>query len=200
MADPKWKTLEDQVRGIAALIFGQSCKPGRIAGVNFDGVIERGELETVAIEISQQNTLDKVRQGIGRILLARQTLVPDGVLLRGYIILTREPTNAMLDAAAAAKIVVASVSQFAALFFEFPRYNQTRSNSSFGSSIDPLTGDIDTIDYVPVEYERLEDGRETGIEEVGELLLGGKKVVLLGEYGSGKSRCIRQIYLSLIHI
>ena len=63
MVQPKWKTFEEQVRGIAALIFGQPCQPARIAGVNFDGVIKRGELETIVVEISEQNDLDKVRQG-----------------------------------------------------------------------------------------------------------------------------------------
>ena len=83
----KWETFEEQVRGIAELIFAQPCQPGRIAGVNFDGVIHHGELETIVIEISQQNDLDKVRQGVTRLTLARQTLAAEGVLLRGYIVL-----------------------------------------------------------------------------------------------------------------
>lgn len=197
MVEPRWKTFEDQVRGIASLIFGQPCQPGRIAGVNFDGIIELGELETVAIEISVQETLDKIRQGIVRLQLARQSLISDGVLLRGYIVITRTPTQAMLDAAAAAKIVVASVSQFAALFFEFPRYVSARGEASFGSSIDPVTGQIDRVQYVPVKYEQVGKTRELDVKEISDQLLAGKKVILLGEYGSGKSRCIREIFAIL---
>lgn len=89
MIQPKWQNFEDQIRGIATLIFGQNCTQGRIAGVNFDGAIERNDQETIAIEISQQNDLDKVRQGIGRLILAKQTLMADGVLLRGYIVLSK---------------------------------------------------------------------------------------------------------------
>ena len=118
----KWETFEEQVRGIAELIFAQPCQPGRIAGVNFDGVIEPGELEKVVIEISQQNDLDKVRQGVTRLTLARQTLAAEGVLLRGFIVLSKAPTQAMIDAATAAKITIGSAGQFAALFFKFPLY------------------------------------------------------------------------------
>lgn len=107
MIEQRWKTFEEQVRGIAALIFGRPCNPGRIAGVNFDGVVEISELETAIIEISLQNDLDKVRQGITRLTLARQALAADSVLARGYIILNKTPTQSMLDAAAAAKVIVA---------------------------------------------------------------------------------------------
>lgn len=194
MIEPRWKTVEEQVRGIATLIFGRPCSPGRIAGVNFDGVVEISELETAAIEISVQNDLDKVRQGITRLMLARQTLAADATLLRGYIVLSKQPTQAMLDAAAAAKVVVASVSQFAATYFEFPKYRNARLAASFGSSIDPVTGKIDTVKYVPVTYERVDGGPDASIPEIAQLLLSGHNIVLLGEYGSGKSRCIREIF------
>lgn len=194
MPEARWKTVEEQVRGIASLIFGKPCSPGRIAGVNFDGVVEVSDLETVVIEITEQNDLDKVRQGVTRLTLARQTLSSEGVLARGYIVLTKTPTQSMIDAANAAKITVTSVSQFAAIFFEFERYRSSRMLASFGSSIDPLTGEIDTIEYVPVKYERVSGGSELSVVEIADLLISGKNIVLLGEYGSGKSRCIRQIF------
>jgi hypothetical protein len=197
MVQPKWKTFEEQVRGIAALIFGQPCQPARIAGVNFDGVIKRGELETIVVEISEQNDLDKVRQGITRLTLARQTLSAEGVLLRGYIVLSRAPTQAMVEAATAAKLTVGSAGQFASLFFQFPLYKNARVASSFGSSIDPLTGDVDTVSYVPVTYERLDGGKELSIADLAETLLSGRNVILLGEYGAGKSRCVRELFNTL---
>ncbi|VFU09470.1 NACHT domain-containing protein [Methylocella tundrae] len=194
---PKWKTFEEQVRGIAELIFWQPCLPGRIAGVNFDGVIQRGELETVVIEISQQNDLEKVRQGITRMTLARQTLSAEGVLLRGYIVLSKVPTQAMLDAATAAKLTVGSAGQFAALFFQFPIYKNARVAASFGSSIDPITGRVDAVSYVPVMYERVDGGKELSIADLAEILLSGRNVILLGEFGAGKSRCVREVFNAL---
>ena len=200
MTEPRWKTLEEQVRGIASLVFGQPCEPGRIAGINFDGVISRGELETVVIEISQQNDLDKVREGISRLTLARQTLGLQGILVRGYIILSRSPTQAMVEAAAAAKMTVGSPGQFASLFFKFPIYKNARISSSFGSSIDPVTGAADTVNYVPVAYESVDGSKEYSIQELRDILLSGRNIVLLGEYGSGKSRCVRELFTSLANV
>lgn len=194
MLQPKWKTAEDQVRGIAELIFGQPCEPGKIAGVNFDGLLRRSELETVAIEVSRQHDLDKVREGVTRLTLARQTLSIEGILLRGYIVLAQQPTPAMVEAAKAAKFYVVSAAQFAALFFQFPRYQKARLEASFGSSIDPVTGKIDKVNYVPVSYRHTESGKDLTVAEMKEMLLAGKSIVLLGEYGSGKSRCIRELF------
>lgn len=194
MAQPGWKTLEEQVRGIATLVFGKACEPDRIAGVNFDGVVYRSEFETIAIEISKQFDLDKVRQGIGRLGLARQTLVAEGIVLRGYIVLLKIPTQAMTDAADAVKITVLSVGQFGALFFHFPQYRDARLTSSFGSSIDPLSGAIDTTNYVPVTYTRLDGGKDLSVQEIASFLRAGQNVILLGEYGSGKSRCVRELF------
>lgn len=194
MAQAKWKTAEEQVRGIAGLIFGAPCEPGRIAGVNFDGILRRNELETVAIEISRQHDLDKVREGITRLTLARQTLSAEGILLRGYIVLSQAPTPAMREAAKTAKFNVMSPSQFAALFFQFPRYRNARVEASFGSSIDPATGAIDRVNYVPVSYTHTGTGKDIAVTELRDMLLAGQNVVLLGEYGSGKSRCIRELF------
>lgn len=199
MLTPKWKTFEEQVRGVASLIYGVPCEAGRIAGVNFDGVIP-GELETVVIEISRQNDLDKVRQGIGRLTLARQTLALEDVLLRGFIILSKPPTQAMIDAAKAAKVTVASIGQFAGLFFKYPLYKRARQDASFGSSIDPVSGAIDNTEYVPVRYSS-HDGREKfSVDDIRDMLLSGTNVILLGEYGSGKSRCVRELFNSLSEV
>lgn len=199
MVQPRWKTFEEQVRGIASLIYGAPCEPSRIAGTNFDAVIDR-DLETIVIEITRQFDVDKVRQGVTRLTLARQALATEGILLRGFIILERPPTPAMIEAANSARFFVGSSGQFASQFFQFPIYKNARIAASFGSSIDPNTGEIDKLDYVPVRYIRLGPGKtDLGISDIADHLYAGKNVVLLGEYGSGKSRCVRQLFNELSH-
>lgn len=194
MAEARWKTFEDKARGIASLVFGMPCQPGQISGTNFDGVSALNALETVVLEISVQFDVDKVRQGAGRIGSARLKQAADGIVLRGYIVLPREPTPAMTKIAEDNRITALSLSQLAAMFFEFPRYAEARKKAAFGSSIDPLTGKTDSIDYVPVSYTDTASKRDYSVSDVAEALLSGRNVVLLGEYGSGKSRCIRQIF------
>lgn len=100
----------------------------------------------------------------------------------------------MKDAAKAVKVNVVSVSQFSSLFFQFSRYKNARLTASFGSAIDPITGEIDSITYVPVTYQRAENGSAISISEIVDMLLTGRNIILLGEYGSGKSRCIRELF------
>ena len=197
MSRERWDTFEEKARGIAALVFGKECRRQIIAGIAFDGTIHLSALELVLVEASIQFDLDKVRQGVTRVTTARLSKVVDGVVVRGYIVLPREPTPAMEAAATENNVIVLSLSQLAAMFFEFPRYAEARNQSAFGSSIDPLTGNIDTTDYVPVSYENLSNGGDIDVNGVAEALLAGRSVVLLGEYGSGKSRCVRQIFRRL---
>ena len=69
--------------------------------------------------------------------------------------------------------------------------------SPFGSSVNPLTGASDDTEYVHVKY--LIDGRKGEITtgNIANYLREGRNVVLLGEYGSGKSRCIREVFRKL---
>lgn len=194
MAQTSWQRFEDKVRTVASLIFGKECTPSRICGVNFDGVIEVDPLETVAIEISEQNELDKVRQGIIRLTLARQQLNQSGILLRGFIILSRPPTKSMIDAIVDSKFIVSSLENFSNLFFNFGQYQKARTLSTFGSSIDPITGEIDTVRYIPVRYNQIGSSIDLDVSDIADLLAGHTNVVLLGEYGSGKSRCVRELF------
>lgn len=197
MSRRRWDTFEEQVRGVASLIWKSDCKPKRISGVNFDGYIEISHEEVVLVEISVRDDLRKVRDDITKLGVARLNLATEGIVLRGWIVLNGSPTQAMKDAADAAKVTVCSIHEFAATFFEFPRYLQARMQMAFGSAINPLTGDIDETEYVPVSYRSRFDHRELEIDQVCDLLLEGKNIVLLGEYGSGKSRCIRQMFYLL---
>lgn len=181
MVAPRWKTYEQQVREIAELIFGAPCKAGVIGGVRFDGIIDKSDLEKIVIEVSVEHDLEKVRQGINRLTLARTILSAESILLRGYIVLGTVPTPAMVEAAEKSKMKVCSASQFAAQFFQFSRYRSARMKASFGSSINPLTGSIDEVKYVPVAYNDVTSGRDITIAEIAELLTNGRQIILLGE-------------------
>jgi len=191
---PRWKTFEEQVRGVAELIFGKPCHPKQIAGINFDAAIEISELEIVLIEISLRKDLNKVREGAVRLTIARQSLSSEGILLRGYIVLEALPTASQVETAKSAKLTIGSISQFASLFFKFPVYQNARTQASFGSSIDPITGAIDSITYIPVKYSTFDRSKELTTEDIVDLIFNGKNVILLGEYGTGKSRCVRELF------
>ncbi len=73
----------------------------------------------------------------------------------------------------------------------------SRSRLQFGSSVHPFTGAPDDTAYVPVKYDFKADVVEYDIEDIARALSSGKLIILTGEYGSGKSRCLREVFLQL---
>jgi energy-coupling factor transporter ATP-binding protein EcfA2 len=103
----------------------------------------------------------------------------------------------MVEAGQPHHIKVLSVEQFTKLFFDFNQYKIAREKAPFGSSINPLTGEIDATEYVQVRYTV--DGRKDDAtsRDVASWLRDGRRIILLGEYGSGKSRCVREVFSHL---
>jgi hypothetical protein len=191
---PRWKTFEDQVREIASLIYARPCEPGRVAGNDIDGIIENDSATRTLIEITVNCTLEKVRSDINKLVLARNALFGEGILSRALVVIDREPTTAMSEGGNSNNVVVLNHNQLAAQFIEYERYRQGRHKYPFGSAVNPETGDIDETDYVPVRYVDTHTNQEVLPKEIADDLLDGKNVVLLGEYGSGKSRCVSQVF------
>jgi hypothetical protein len=195
---PRWSRFEDQVRDIASLLYGRPCAPGRVAGNDIDGVITIDDTQMVLIEITVNFTLAKVRDDLNKLVLARSALFNNGILSRGVLIVNETPTKAMLEGAKENNLSILSHNQLAAEFFEYPKYAFARKQYPFGSSVNPETGEIDQTAYVPVLYRQENNGKEITIDQIAEGLLSGKNYVVLGEYGSGKSRCVSEVFAKLV--
>jgi len=190
----RWQKFEEQVRDIVSLIHAKPCQPGRIAGTDFDGILDLDQNTKLLVEITTECTPDKVRSDLVRLENARNALYREGIFARGVIVLDREPTTAMLEGAQALNFEVMSANQLASQFFYYQRYKITRVQSPFGSAVDPETGVKDETAYVPVKYVNRSTGKKYTTAEIADLLSSGKNIVLLGEYGSGKSRCVSELF------
>tara|TARA_R110000868_G_scaffold65112_1_gene195192 strand:- start:5571 stop:7562 length:1992 start_codon:yes stop_codon:yes gene_type:complete len=91
-------------------------------------------------------------------------------------------------------VEVMSIDEYEKSIFNFEIYSHIRSRKQFGSSVNPLTGQPDQTNFIPVTYEEKETKREKKLQDIIDDLLSGSGVILLGEYGSGKSRCSREIF------
>lgn len=191
---PKWRDFEHQVRDIASRIYARPCEPENIAGVDLDGVVKTAEDQRVLVEITTNFTLDKVRGDVNKLVLARNHLYSKGIQSRSWVVVSQNPTKAMQDAGRSNFIEVVSVSSFAAAFIEYERYRTTRLESAFGSAVDPQTGEKDSVAYVPVSYIGSDGTTTYSAQSLASRLIAGNNVILLGEYGSGKSRCTSEIF------
>ncbi len=192
-----WSSFEDRVREMASYIWSRPCTPQRVGGVNIDGVTVLDPEIQCFVEITEERSLSKVREDIIKLHTAKAAMFGKGIMARCFCVVNGSTTPAMRDAGEAQHVNVLSFDEFSKQFFDFNRYSAARKVSPFGSSINPLTGDADDTKYVPVRYNVEGKKEDISTKGIAEYLLSGKNVVLLGEYGSGKSRCIREVFNSL---
>lgn len=191
-----WQVLEDHVRQLASLIWHRDAKPEQIAGVNVDCVLKVSADRYILIEITERRDLDKVREDVNKLDTARGQLFHTDAIASKCICVVGAPniTTGMVDAGKERKIDVMSLTRFERMFFDYTTYYNIRSKRQFGSSFNSLTGTIDDRQYTPVSYLYKGTSKELRINDICDLLRAGKHVVMTGEYGSGKSRCVREIF------
>ncbi|PUV65287.1 hypothetical protein DDK19_28275 [Pseudomonas aeruginosa] len=193
-----WKKMEDYTRDLASVMWGRPVSPERIDGVNFDAVVRVSDDEIVLIEITEEFSLEKVRGDVAKIQAVKVKYALEGVFAKAYIVLPKEPTPGMLDIARPAKINVVSLEGFSREAFDYSSYANMRRKVEFGSSIDPLTGKSDSAEYIAVEYTDESERKSFNIQAIAERLRRGEKIILLGDYGTGKSRCTREVFNYLV--
>lgn len=192
-----WKNLEDHIRGIAALRWSAPCNPDHINGVDFDGVVHVSADEIVLIEITKERTLEKVRADLNKIIPTKIQFATEGVICRAFVVLEEEPTLSMREAGKAMHILVCSSLEFEQSFFNFSAYHALRSALPFGSAVDSKTGENDNRLFIPVRYEEAVGSNSHSIDDLVSKLLRGARIALTGDFGTGKSRCVREVYHSL---
>jgi hypothetical protein len=190
-----WATFEELVRHIAANIWGKECAPAHIGGVDIDGRIVVAPDLQIFIEITERRELAKIREDIIKLQTAKAALLQtESVFARCFCVVNGSVTQAMQEAGAPHKISVLSFKNFSKMFYDFESYRTLREKAAFGSAVNPLTGKKDDSVYVPVTYLVDDVTEELSSVQIAKLLQNNKRIVLLGEYGSGKSRCLREIF------
>lgn len=197
MAFSDWKQLEDHVRLVAQTRWSSAATPERIAGANYDCVLKPEPDRWIVVEVTRNHELDKVRGDINRHFLMRNTKFGDQVFVQCYIVLNFAPTAGMRDAGKASNVNVLSVDEFTREFFDFSAYQYVRSMRPFGSAFDPETGTPARSRYLNAPFLDVSTEQDIRIDDIVSSLLDRKRVVLLGEYGTGKSRAIQEIFAAL---
>jgi energy-coupling factor transporter ATP-binding protein EcfA2 len=100
----------------------------------------------------------------------------------------------MVEAGRSSHISVCSAREFEKVFFDFPSYVVLRKKINFGSAVDSKTLENDNRDYIPVEYNLLNKEKNFSIQDIALALQRGESVILSGDYGLGKSRCVREVF------
>ncbi|MCF4165777.1 hypothetical protein L2U69_08995 [Zavarzinia compransoris] len=189
--------FENKVRQFAAIRFAHQFRSEHLSGINFDCVASPKSDYKIIIEATIENRLEKIRGLIARLQIAKQKMISEGIYAEVYIVLDTDPTNFMIEGAKAAKIQIDSFSSFYRHWFDNAAYIAARKKRPFGSAFKEGSDGPDSRPYVPVLFDG-QDGKRYEIKDIALKISHGSRVILVGEFGTGKSRAIQQLFDELL--
>ncbi len=192
-----WKTLEQKVRTIASLRWNCNATAETIAGIKCDCVLKPADDCWVIVEVTKENDLDKVRSDIIKLRTVRGSVISQEIYCKCYFVMEQKPTDSMRQSGSEQKVTVMSIEEFQNEYFDYGSYIYTRSQRHFGSLINFETGEPENNVYIDVRYIHSKSGREQSITDIINMLRKGRKIVLKGDFGLGKSRCVKQVFETL---
>jgi hypothetical protein len=192
-----WKNAESNVRISAASIWGTEFKSSLVHGRQIDAYAMLDEKHHVAVEVTEVKNINKIQDDLNKLIHVRNANFSTGFIHTECIcVTTYDPTLSMRSAGQKINIDVISLDDFQARFLPFDQYIAARSLVPFGSAIDPDTGEKDKTKYVFVSFIT-QKGGEITTATLSRDVAAGKVIAMTGEYGTGKSKCVEQIFTSL---
>ncbi|MBT3206833.1 MAG: hypothetical protein HN704_11160 [Bacteroidetes bacterium] len=192
-----WQIFEENVKQLASFIWNCDARNETISGVKVDCVLKPETDYWILVEITENNTITKVRTDIAKFATCKPALMSKNIYSKCYFVTKEEPTDSMIIAGDDNSVKVLSYNSFSKLFLDYKSYEYNRKQKNFGSSVNPFSGEPDKYEYTPVYYQNLKTKKDIELKKIKQKLLKGKNIILLGNYGTGKSRCIRELFLSI---
>ena len=181
-----WQDLERQIRELAEVVWCAKAVPETVNGVKCDCVVKQRPDYWVLVEISKEHSLEKLRTDLAKFAAIRPYLFSQNIYAECHFV-TSDHFPSLYETAKGQNVNVHSPKEFFSKYLGSSQYLHERVNRPFGSAVDPDSGETDRTRYVPISYNS-NDGTSWSTNDIAEGLTNGKKVVLLGEFGSGKSR------------
>lgn len=197
------RDFENEARRVARALWPAATFSGSatVEGRERDGIFETEECIHL-LEATTSRRLDKARQDVGKLvsLGAKFQRGTSHKAVRGWLVTRDEPTADQRGAAEKHKsfLTILSFSQFQARLIDVRGYLAARDEYAFGSVRDPVTGSRKpATGYVHLALAETGKPDIRTPDDVSRLLAQGNRVVLLGDYGAGKSMTLRYLYQQL---
>ena len=160
-------------------------------------VIRLNDGSVVLVEISKETSLEKLRTDLAKFGMLRPHFFQQNIFPKCFFITQDEPTPSLIASGQSSFVQVLSISQFFDTILGIHKYIHERLKTPFGSAINLYSGEPDKTRYVPVEYIGL-NGESYTIARIAAELVSGRAIVLVGDYGSGKSRCTQEVFETIL--
>lgn len=201
--------FENEVRNVARALWPSSQYSGSLIvdGKERDGIFPT-EFVVHIIEATALGTKEKAEKDVKKIyeLMMKLQKTDPTRTYQGWFITLHEPLaeqrEIVLNIQKNLKhgiINALSYDQFRGKLIDTHQYLEARKTYKFGSIADPETGNTNhEPEYIPLGLTEKNNGALWEIAGVSRDLKLGKKFVLLGDYGAGKSMTLRQLYKELV--
>lgn len=197
--------FEQDVRRIARLLWSESAFSGAavVDSRERDGIFEtRDAINIVESTIStrKEKAIDDAKKTAELVQKLRKSFTKH---VNGWLVTLNEPTGAQRTATLkfSHSVRLLGFEQFRSLLFDGAEYLRCRVSYRFGSVADPVTrASLSDIKYyVPIDlYSEIQNKTVNEKSYISVIHGGGTvRLVILGEYGSGKSVTLRNLFFSL---
>lgn len=194
-----WQGLENEVRTIATMTWGKQFHSELVHGRQIDAYARLTETNAVAIEVTEVKTIEKIQTDLNKLIHVRNANFSTLYLqTECHCVTSYAPTPAMLSVAKQANIQITNIDEFRLKYIPAEVYFAKRKTRPFGSAVDPDSGEKDDKLYTPVSF-LLQGGAEADVTTLIDHLSKKRAVILTGEYGTGKSKCLEWIFDTLVH-
>jgi NACHT domain len=198
------RAFEAEVLNLARALFAPEESfqgAAYLDGAERDGIFITSE-SVVIVECTVSRRKDKAEKDGKKLRQACDRSVRSNPYksIKGYFVTRDEPTadQRSVISRLGAPIVACSIDQLRAMLINSAEYLSARDQYPFGSAQDPTTGDFRSLgSYVPLLLSRIDDGSLSSIEDIGSNLICGARIVLVGDYGAGKSMTLRELFKKL---
>lgn len=194
--------FEDEVRRIARELWPSAEYDGasKQEGRERDGVFVTEEMVHV-LECTTSRRKDKAEQDVKKIVKLVEKIqgAQRNRGVKGWFVTLEEPTADQRGVADKHKglVVALSYDQFRSKLIEARKYIDLRRQYPFGSVRDPETQSRIEVNYVPLDMIQVAAAEIWTVERVANALDDRARVLILGDYGAGKSTTMRELFLRL---
>jgi hypothetical protein len=197
--------FEDEVRNIARHLFSNSLGQGSetLDGRERDGVFWNGEIYTV-VEATISRAKDKVESDAKKTHELVTNFRKQNYMSRGFVVTKHEPTPDQkgvlnkLPYSRTTKII--SFDEFRCKLFDSSHYISNRKNKSFGSVYDHVDNshEVPLDDFVEPTFTFSLPQETKKFFDLSRLICDGNRMILIAEYGVGKSMVLRQLFHDIV--
>ena len=197
------ENFENEVRRIARLLWPQDEFSGAaiVDGRETDGIFDTEDCRHL-VEATTSRWKSKAEKDIHKLvgLIRRHRSKSGTKAVRGWFITQDEPTADQRHVASRHRDTINTLSfaQFQGRLVDSRAYLGLRDECAFGSVRDPGSGaQRADVQYVPLDLVKIGSTDLVSRMELIDCISQGQVVVLLGDYGAGKSMTLRETYRDL---